>query len=362
VAVRSPAELSLELNIPAKRIREALRDAYGTLPDGVQRWELSEEQADYIRRQFPRILNPDPVAWSLEVGDVVSRRSIHAAYGGSRQSGIVTSSTIPDIMIFTDTKGGSEFGYDVYEGLQPDGSFAYTGQGQRGDQTFQRGNLALRDSGATDRPIRLLSVDGGRVIYVGRFATGDPTCRIETIADANNNPRSGIIFNLVPVDADTSYLEDQALSTATAPLVAIWTPPDSSDVAVIRDDHEYVGDRVVSRVEFKLQSDFGLWARSRGAEPTRLLLRSDGTTIEPDLYIESWGWVVEAKKSTGREYVRTALGQVLDYAHVARNERLNVSPVILLPGRPSNDLLALIRSHDVIVVVQRDGDFDVLHP
>ena len=292
--------------------------------------------------------------WILEPGDVVRRTEVHATYGGSRQSGIVTFTSIPDIAVFTSLKSGAQYGYDRFEGLRSDGSFAYTGQGQVGDQEFKRGNRALRDANRDGRAIRLFTVDGVFVTYVGEFATGSPTYWIETIQDANGNNRDGIIFNLVPVDASSELLVAPDASYE-APRQIEWSPPNSEDVVIPAEESPRPGSRTVTRVEFELQRDFGLWLQQRGTPPTRLKLTTAGTVLEPDLFVPERAWVVEAKKSTAREYVRTAIGQVLDYVHIARRQELECSPVILLPGWPVRDLIELAQHHG-IAIIAREGD------
>ncbi len=291
--------------------------------------------------------------WPYRPGDSPLRSEVHDLLGGSEQSGIVTlGSRRPDIIAFSDPAKGARYGYDKHEGAQEDGSFSYTGAGQRGDQVFKRGNLAIRDSAAKGRPIRLFNVKGTRATYVGEYTTGEPTYRLLTIPDIDGNPRTGIIFNLVPVDARPDLLVDRREPAPPAARIVEWTPPDPSDVVIEEPEAPVPGERRVSRIEFQLQLDFGNWLRERGETIRRLQLYSDGTLIEPDLYVESLGWIVEAKKSTGREYVRTAIGQVLDYVHVARKAGIEAVPVVLLPGRPSEDLVGLISGLGVRLIVR----------
>lgn len=356
----TPAQLSLELNVDQRRIRDVVRSRNSTLPIGTTPWRLTHEQADDVRAQFPGG-TPHRIAWTLEPGDTVLRRELHAAYGGSQRNGIVTLKTLPDIVAFTDPKSGAAFGYSLFEGLQPDGSYHYTGEGQQGDQEFVRGNRAIRDSSETERPIRLFTVQGTSVTYVGEFATGMPTYWERSIPGRDGAPRKGIIFNLVPVEANVSFLAP-ALSAQGSPAITPWSPPDASDVVIAGQESEITSDRSVSRLEFALQADFGEWIGAQGHEPKRLRLPCDGTLIEPDLFVESRGWIVEAKKSTAREYVREAIGQVLDYVHVAERSNISAEPVILLPGRPGTDLVDLMHRHGIILAI-RDGEgFEILMP
>jgi 5-methylcytosine-specific restriction protein A len=70
------------------------------------------------------------------------RQDIHAKYGGNRQSGICPTFNHNYIFIFSG-KSGTLHGYQ--DGWDNDMIFSYTGQGQSGDMTFTRGNLALKD-------------------------------------------------------------------------------------------------------------------------------------------------------------------------------------------------------------------------
>ncbi len=80
------------------------------------------------------------------------------------------------------------------------------------------------------------------------------------------------------------------------------------------------------------------------------------------MYVEAEGWVVEAKKSTGREYLRMAIGQVLDSTHNARTLDAQVPPMILLPGRAEPDLQDLTADLG-ITLASRDGNsFELVRP
>lgn len=356
----TPALLALQLGRTQLQVRNVLRGLYGTLPSGETRWDIDEEMAAAVVAALGPS-DPSDKEWSLEIGDVVPRRRIHDTYRGQQQGGISTPVSIPDILVFTDPVSGAKYGYDKFEGVTREGSYSYTGEGQYGPQTFVRGNLALRDAAANGRTIRLFTTKGTLATYVGAFTTGEPTYRIETIPDLDGEPRSGIIFNLVPLGADESLLPTYGGSSNHA-YIGEWTPPEYSDVVIPQVDHSVFGERVVSRIEFELQGAFGLWVAGTGHEPMRLRLPAGTSSVEPDLYIPSKGWIVEAKKSSGRAYVRAAIGQVLDYAHIAKLEGKEGTPVILLPGRPERDLVELIAQLGIVLIVRADGGFEVIEP
>ena len=76
-------------------------------------------------------------------GQVYNRRAeIHAIYGGNWQSGICPSASYPYIFIFSG-KSGEQHGYE--DGWDNPNVFSYTGEGQKGDMNFTKGNLALKD-------------------------------------------------------------------------------------------------------------------------------------------------------------------------------------------------------------------------
>lgn len=351
------AQLSLELNVSQRNIRDSLRN-FGKSSQEPSNRELDDAQVDAVRARFSGH-TADRRIWTLEIGDTVLRKELHAAYGGQRQSGIVTPKSVPDILIITSPGSGARHGYDRYEGLQADGSFAYTGQGQLGNQHFKNGNGALRDSAEKGRPIRLFTKSSTSVTYIGEFTTGQPPYRTKRITDSKRNLRDGIIFNLIPVDANVEALEPALSIAADALEASPWTPPEFSPFVI--EAPAPPGPRTVSRIEFELQRDFGEWISSRGQTPLRLQLHSAGATIEPDLYVEESGWVVEAKKSSSREFVRTAIGQVLDYARLVRNSGRGAIPVILLPGRPVAHIEALLFELGILLIVRDDDAFMVIH-
>ena len=60
------------------------------------------------------------------------------------------SATSPNVLLFTSETAGSQFGY-AFDGWHKDGTFHYTGEGQRGDQVMTHGNRAVKDHVAEGR-------------------------------------------------------------------------------------------------------------------------------------------------------------------------------------------------------------------
>lgn len=133
----------------------------------------------------------------FEVGSVYNRqRDIHQVFGGQERGGITTPSDCPFVFLFTG-ESGEQFGYS--DGWRPDGVFAYTGEGQRGDMTFVRGNRAIRDHMTDGRDLLLFEATKtkGNHRFIGCFAfAGWETIKAP---DRDGKQRNAIIFELVPV-------------------------------------------------------------------------------------------------------------------------------------------------------------------
>lgn len=360
----TPTQLALELNATPQYLRALLRDEFGLLPPGKPRWLLDKEQADAVRARVGRPSGPRK--WVLQPGDMIPRTSVHAAYGGQEQGGISTPKSTPDIFIFTDPDKGAKYGYDKFEGLREDGNYSYTGEGQVGDQVInKRGNAALMRSAEQGDIIRLFRTKNTSATYVGTFTLGNPAYWERIIPDVNGNDRRGYIFNFEPIDAETELLPAYGGEQLSSPAIKAWIPPNCADL--VFDGGEVPPEperRVVSRIEFKLQNDFGQWLTTTGHEPKTLSLPIDSTTIEPDLYVPTRGWIVEAKRSAARAHVRTAIGQVLDYVHVANRFNIHAAPVVLFPAAPTDELVELIHSVG-ITLAQPSADsigFSILPP
>src|SRR6056297_2335082 len=94
----------------------------------------------------------------FEVGKVYNRRrDLHDRFGGQRQGGMSTPRDHPVIFLFTG-EGGAEHGYR--DEFKPDGTYHYTGEGQRGDMSFVRANRALRDHQADEKRVYLFEAFG----------------------------------------------------------------------------------------------------------------------------------------------------------------------------------------------------------
>ncbi|MCU1369856.1 MAG: hypothetical protein JWO77_1050 [Ilumatobacteraceae bacterium] len=139
-------------------------------------------------------------AWDLVPGDTIVRIDLHRRYGGNKQSGIAPSAQSPNIMIFSDP-GGNEHGYyDRWD--NETGVFLYSGEGQRGDQTMDKGNRAILNHRRDGRALRVFEGSGGRVRYAGEFevASTQPYVIQQSHESGSARMRKVFVFRLVPAD------------------------------------------------------------------------------------------------------------------------------------------------------------------
>lgn len=114
--------------------------------------------------------------------------------------------------------------------------------------------------------------------------------------------------------------------------------------------------RKASRVEAALMKRYQELRASEGHGVTGkgILLPGEAKPLRIDLYDVDRAELIEAKGSTEREYVRLALGQVLDYARYVEHEGL----AVLLPERPKTDLIDLLSRHGIKCIYEAaEGGF-----
>jgi 5-methylcytosine-specific restriction protein A len=129
------------------------------------------------------------------VGRVYNRRAdIHAHFGGQQQGGIATPPQVSCVFLFT-SPSGAQHGYE--DGWMEDGVFRYTGEGQRGDMGFVRGNAAIRDHAVDGRDLHLFESQGKGegYRYVGLFDCAGWEFRRGP--DTAGHDRQVIVFHLV---------------------------------------------------------------------------------------------------------------------------------------------------------------------
>lgn len=303
-----------------------------------------------LLRELGFTVEPKPTpAWDLEPGDKIKRTELHERFGGRRQGGIAPSRTSPNILIFTAPESGEQWGY--FDGWQEDGRFFYTGEGQKGDMQMIQGNRAILDHRQEGRKIRLFEGARDVVTYRGELAIdeSDPFHRADGTEKDSDEVREVIVFHLV-----STYRAPATRSKPTPserPLVEEAAP--EATKAEKYPVHASAEHREADRRESKLVSDYRTFAQSNGGVLVRQRISPPGEAqLFTDLFDKQLNLLIEAKGSVTRESIRMAIGQLFDYRRfITPTPRL----AVLLPTRPRDDLVALLRTLRVAVIV-REGD------
>jgi 5-methylcytosine-specific restriction protein A len=129
--------------------------------------------------------------FTLRPGEVIARKKLHAIYGGQERGGISTPAGRPYIFVFTGARGEA-FGY---EHAWESEIYHYTGEGQRGDMEFAKGNKALRDAMKDEKRIYLFAErPDGMQEYVAEMEVH--SWRHKEQKDAGGKMRQSIVFEL----------------------------------------------------------------------------------------------------------------------------------------------------------------------
>jgi 5-methylcytosine-specific restriction protein A len=150
----------------------------------------------------------------FEVGRVYNRRlEIHEPYRGQEQGGISTPRGWPFIFLFTG-ESGEQYGYR--DGWDDNGVFLYTGEGQKGDMVFVRGNRAIRDHSLDGKDLHLFQAlgKGEGYRYLGRFTCA--TWEFRDGVDVNGENRRVIVFHLIQPEDDEEASESTSPTSSQA--------------------------------------------------------------------------------------------------------------------------------------------------
>jgi hypothetical protein len=294
--------------------------------------------------------------WPMQVGDEMKRQALQKLVGGSQQSGMTSCLNGAEFLIFHDKKVSKEFGYDKWEGWQIDGQFTYTGQGVKGDQTLNSvGNSGIIKAYEAGRAIRLIESENTNATYIGEFVLGEPYFEIQEALDVEKKLRKVYVFNLVPVGKVLNVTDPQVNAFHNDYEISPWVAPNVSLVEI-----EFANQMLshMEQLEHKLQTDFGkyLLDLNEAVENIAFTIAGQKGVLRPDFWLPKLNLVVEAKVSTSRDYVRQAIGQVLDYKNLAKQNGLNPRAAILLPGLPSPDLVTLIASLNIQLIVRQSAN------
>ncbi len=147
----------------------------------------------------------------FNTGELYSRKEIHDQFGGQRQYGISTPEDKNYMFLFTG-EAGEQYGYK--DEWTDDGIFLYSGEGQKGDMGYIRGNLQILNHITNGRDLYLFKyIETGLVRFIGQMIC---TGHHETIGkDIDGKDRKVIIFELTPIDRFDKlddYYDDEKFS------------------------------------------------------------------------------------------------------------------------------------------------------
>ncbi len=102
------------------------------------------------------------------------------------------------------------------------------------------------------------------------------------------------------------------------------------------------------RREAALQERYSKFLKDQGHQVCRqmIVVPGEAGALYTDVFDVTTGELIEVKADSGRATIRLALGQILDYArHISHS-----SKAVLVPARPTSDLIDLLGSCDVALV------------
>jgi hypothetical protein len=189
---------------------------------------------------------------------------------------------------------------------------------------------------------------------IGELADSEP--EVNRAPDKNGQERNVLVFHLVPVGR-------------TKPLTRKIKKQVSASVSRQRAERN-VGEshqRTISaatttatRQEGQLQKRYEDYLRGKGLDIDTLMITfpESNAPLRVDLVDFTNKKIIEAKAGITRGYVREAIGQVLDYVYQLKRINGEVwQPVILLPGKPTEDLEKLIQSLGIELEYEPESGF-----
>lgn len=321
---------------------------------------------------------------------MTTRAEMQELFGGGTQEGIIPSTTTPNILIYVDHDSGKKFGYEdgwlreEEDELGP--VFEYTGQGTRGDQTFlgRNGsrNAAVLHHVAAERSLHVFMTIGKvpgsrsgakRQRYIGEFEldTKQPYTVREAL-DEKDKRRRIIVFRLRPT-GEYERLEKDAIKRAET-TNAHWV---SVDVAAGKlpepdtDGPKLVAPKRNRSSESRRAAQPSLIAEHRqavlrdqyieylekqghGVRAYQIKIAGASKVLTTDLYDSTEHELYSVRGESSREEVRRAVGQLKDEVrHIDPRPKLSV----LLPKRPQDDLVDLLRVEGINLIHQDGAEF-----
>jgi hypothetical protein len=294
------------------------------------------------------------IEWDLEPGAEFRRQELRNRFGGNQQAGIAPLKTSPNVLVFTNPAKGPEHGY--YNRWVEDGSFHYTGQGQKGDQSIDSyPNRDLLNHGTDDRALRLFEATdrSGWHRYVGEMEVdpADPY-HLDRAPETGGGPiRSVIMFHLLPTGRIERPRTDSLgiIERTTASVSDLEAH--NTERYLARPNTETIEKE---RREQGLVQRYAEYLRSRGSDVVRYTYQVGSSRLACDGFDVTNNVLIEAKSSTDRNSIRLAVGQLYDYRRFHDPEP---TLRILLPRSPGPDLIDYLHMAHVEVAYPDGSGF-----
>ena len=304
--------------------------------------------------------------WQTPVGQTMTRQERMDLYGGAKYGGIEPADDSANVFLYTDPEVGARFGYD-FDG-DPDGSgevFFYTGMGKHGDQKMSGRNASVLNHVDKGRSLRLFEYTGETVHgsdtklheYLGEFRIDEShPFTIEDALDEDGEERSVIVFKLRPVGAVRASDRSRSSAVSSKATRAHLVDVETSEVDEF--EQKRTDETVIAKKrESELTKEFRVYLEAKGHSVRRYRLTTPNSVrpLFTDEFDLTDGTLYEAKSSVSRQAIRMAIGQLFDYRRYI--DRDDVSLSVLVPTRPSDDMVDLLSSLGIGCVV-RNGRRD----
>jgi hypothetical protein len=188
------------------------------------------------------------------------------------------------------------------------------------------------------------------------FELSDAEPEVRRAPDRNGDERDVLVFHLLPVGQTKQLTKKTKLVQAAS---VTWQDPERNT----GDSHTRqinASTTIATRQEAQLQNRYIEFLRNKGFEvgTYTISIPESNAPLRVDLVDKNNQRLIEVKAGSSRGYVREAIGQVLDYVfQMKRIENEIWHPAILLPGRPSDDLVILITSLGIELVWESENTF-----
>jgi hypothetical protein len=112
--------------------------------------------------------------------------------------------------------------------------------------------------------------------------------------------------------------------------------------------------RIAEQTEAILRERFRSWRDKKGDRLRGISIETPTSNLRVDLYDPVINLLIEVKAKSERDYLRFAIGQLYDYRRYLNFE---VELAVLVPSRPSDDLMGLINAAEIRAIWEEEGSF-----